>query len=246
MIVQRHTFSASEAAFAFRRRLSIVFLAPPIVISLYHAVSRRRFGQLADELLVLGIVFLGFVFMGSYSLWELKRKKLHLRPEGICLETHRWQEVSWEKISRIRVHQDPHGLPRAVEIFTGSELALQLSEHESMPEIVRLVREGLPANAQVEVKEAKWSGSSVLVVIAGVWVLGLVVAPLAFDRIEHWGGILEVMDDLLGVGAGVFLILYSRFNSQFDQQARRNLLFAGLLFLALCLGPWLLKVIAVD
>lgn len=246
MIAQRYTFSVSEAAFAFRRRLSIVFLAPPIGISLYQAVSRRRFGQLTDELLVLGIVFLAFVLMGSYSLQKLKRRKLHVRPEGICLETGRWQEVPWEKISRIRVHQDSHGLPRAVEIFTGPELALQLSEHESMPDIVRLVQEGLPANAQVEVKEAKWAGSSVLLFVAGVWALGLIVGPLAFGWIERWGGNPYVLDDILGVGAGVFLILESRFDSRFDPEARRNLLFAGLLFLALYLGPWLWEVIAVG
>lgn len=242
MIAQRYTFSVSEAAFAFRRWLSIGVLAPPIGLLLYHAVSRRKFGQLTNELLVLGLVFLAFVLIGSSSLRKLKRRKLHVRPEGICLETGRWQEVPWEKISRIRVHQDSHGLPRVVEIFTGPELALQLSEHESMPDIVRLVQEGLPANAQVEVKETKWAGRSsvLLFFVAGVSALGLIVMPLAFGWIERWGGNPYVLDDLLGVGAGVYLILASRFDSRLDQEARRTLLFAGLLFLALSLGPWLL------
>lgn len=248
MIAQRYTFSVSEAAFAFRRRLSIVFLVPPIGISLYQAVSRRSFGQLTPTLLVLGIVFLTFVLMGIYPLRKWERRKLHVRPEGISLETGRWQEVPWEKISRIRVHQGSHGLPRGVEIFTGPELALQLFEHEPMPDIVRLVQEGLPANAQVEVKvkETKSAGSSVLLFVAGVWALVLIVGPLAFGWIERWGGNPYVLDDILGVGAGVFLILESRFDSRFDPEARRNLLFAGLLFLALYLGPWLWEVIAVG
>jgi hypothetical protein len=238
MIAQRHTFGVSEEAFAFRRRLGIVFLAPPIGFSLY----RARFGQLTNELLVLGIVFLAFVLMGSYSFRKLKRRKLHVRPEGICLETGRWQEVPWEKISRIRVHQDSRGLPLNVEIFTGPELALQLSEHESMPEIVHLIQEGLPANAQIEVKETKWTRRSLPLFVAGVSALGLIVVTLAFGWIERRGWNPYVLDDLLGVGAGVYLILESRFNSRFDPEARRTLLFAGLLFLALSLGPWLLGV----
>ena len=240
MIAQRYTFSVSEAAFAFRCRLSIGFLAPPIGLSLYQAVGRRSFGQLTDELLVLGIVFLAFVLMGSYSLWKLKRRKLHVRPEGICLETGRWQEVPWEKISRIRVYQDSLGLPLTVEIFTGPELALQLSEHESMPDIVRLIQAGLPANAQVEVKETKWARRSLPLFVAGVSALGLIVATLAFGWIERRGGNPYVLDDLLGVGAGVYLTLASRFDSRFNPEARRSLLFSGLLLLALYLGPWLL------
>jgi hypothetical protein len=241
MIVQRYTFSVSEEALAFRRWLSIGVLAPPIGLLLYHAVSRRKSGQLTNELLVLGLVFLAFVLIGSYSLRNLKRRKLHVRPEGIFLETGRWQEVPWERISRIRVHQDSHCLPRVVEIFTGPELALQLSEHESMPDIVRLVQEGLPANAQVEVKETKWAGRSVLLFfLAGVSALSLIVLPLAFGWVERQGGNPSVLDDLLGVGTGVYLIFASRFDSRLDQEARRTLLFAGLLFLALHLGPWLL------
>lgn len=85
MITQRYTFSVSEAAFAFRRRLSvglsIALLAPMIGFNLYHAVSMRSLGQPIAGVPVLGIVFLAFVLVGwsYYLLWKWKRRKLHVR-----------------------------------------------------------------------------------------------------------------------------------------------------------------------
>jgi len=177
------------------------------------------------------IVLLGLAFVVHRSLRAWGETKLHVRPEGVVQETPRaWQEVPWEKITEVRVRQDSRGLPRAVEIFTGKELALMVAGLDSMPEIVRQIQEGLPAATRVEVIEATGERKSWLAA-AGLLAALLIAMTLASVALSRWSEGVATPVDVFIAGTGVYLMAVSRWTSRLDRDARRSLLLSGLLLL---------------
>jgi hypothetical protein len=237
MISQRYTFDVSEAAVATQRRAMMFFISFLIFLVLW-IVAAEGFDLSAIAYTALFLLFLFLAFHARYSLQKWRQMKLHLRPECIARETYRtWQEVSWDKITRIRIYQDSRGISQVVEIFTGLKSPLLLAGFELMPEIVKIIETGLPATAHVEVKKAKLGrrlGAAVSLLTAIVMVVGV---SLGIIFMERWGWKGDVLFPAIG---GVLSIVGSRFISRFNQDSSRDLLIGGILLLSLSLGTLLL------
>ncbi len=182
-------------------------------------------------LIEAAVIFLFLAFVVRQLLRTWGKTRLHVRPEGVAQETPgAWQEVPWEKITKVRVKQDSRGLPQTVEIFTGDELALLAAGLDPMPEIVRRIQEGLPAAVRVEVIEATGKRKSWLAA-AGLLAAVLTAMTLASVALSRWSEGVATPFDVFSAGSGVYLIAASRWTSGLDRKARRSLLVSGLLLL---------------
>ena len=132
------------------RRKAVLFGLAISVVVLAGLLPRVKEWNLLAVLDVAGI--LGLVWAIALTVhWLSKRNlRLHVGPDGVCLEQGASRQlVPWAAITHVVVRSDA-GVEHGIDIYTAEGRELELHDFDRLPEIVNLIKAGVPPTVTVK------------------------------------------------------------------------------------------------
>jgi hypothetical protein len=103
-----------------------------------------------DVLCILAVVWVMALTENQLVYWAYKRgRRLHVGPEGICFEDGGSRQLlPWDAVTRVEIRAES-GIAVGMDVYSAEGKEFDLEEFERLPEIVTLVRAGVPPSVPV-------------------------------------------------------------------------------------------------
>jgi hypothetical protein len=150
MPIQNQTFKVPRPAIPRNAVLFGAAISVAVIAVTVLRVKEWDFLAVLDLTCVLGLVWLIALTGNRLVYWASKRDlRLHVRPDGLCLEQGACRQfVPWDAITRVEIRFES-GADVGMDVYTAEGRALELREFERLPEIVGLVKAGVPPTIPV-------------------------------------------------------------------------------------------------
>jgi hypothetical protein len=104
-----------------------------------------------DVACILGLVWLIALTGNLLVYWASKRKLcLHVGPDGLCIERGAFRQlIPWKAITQVEIRSES-GVAVGMDVYTAEGRELELQDFERLPDIVNLVKAGIPPTTPVK------------------------------------------------------------------------------------------------
>jgi hypothetical protein len=135
------------------RRNAVLFgllISAVLLVGILPRIKEWSFVAVLDIACILGIVWVIALTETHVLHWLTKRNlRLHVGPDGVCLEQGASRQlVPWAAITRVEVRSET-GVEREIDVYTAEGRELELRDFERLPEIVKLIKAGVPPTVTV-------------------------------------------------------------------------------------------------
>jgi hypothetical protein len=138
---------------AIRRKAVLFGLGTSATVIAMVAINVQKWDSVAalDLACILGLIWLIALTESWVMYWATGRnRRLHVGPEGLCLEQGPSRQlVPWNTITQVEIRSES-GVEVGMYIYTANGRELELVEYEGLPELMSLVKAGIPATASVK------------------------------------------------------------------------------------------------
>jgi hypothetical protein len=236
MSVYPTTFGFSEHSLTNRRGFNFIVAATMAAIAFIVMFSASHFQvqYLGVFALVCVIVFVSiwliFVLQTRYIVKRWRQMSLHVGPDGFVRDSGTVrQTVSWDSINKVRLHHDPRGEPRTIEVFTSNGPPLMLSDFESMSEVAATIKEHLPLTAKLDVIRQRLDRKNTMVIVCA-----MVLAAFVFEAVRRIGGETSLMSlvALMQIAVGVFFVTLGPLSRANPNLRRWEIIMGSLIIIA--------------
>jgi hypothetical protein len=146
------------------------------------------------------------IVQNSYIFSRWRQMTLYVETDGLVREAGAVrQKVLWDSITKVRFRHSPRDELRAIEVYTPNGSPVTLFGYEPMSEIAGLIKDRVPATAQIETKRQWLDWENPLIVAAGILTAGLV-----FEALRRIAGqaIFVNLSSLASIAFGIFFLTY--------------------------------------